>query len=175
MKNKMTTKALLGLFVAGVTIFCVYFFTCEFGIPKSKLEDDIRKSQKISDEWLIEGDISDTMAAFISYSGDKSAYNHSLYVNRPGCSLGYFFRSGGAISGQDKYICGFTVEGYNERAFISMNSQKVERLVIDNGTSTQTIAFDSEKPFAIVLPMNVGEITFYDVNGNVVEYEHHSI
>ena len=30
--------------------------------------------------------------------------------------------------------------------------------------------FDSGKPFAIVLPLNVGNICFYDTNGNVVEY-----
>lgn len=175
MKNKITTKAFLGILAAGIIFFCIYFFTCEFGIPKPKLEDDICKSQKISDDWLIEGDISDTMAAFISYSKDKAAYNHSVYVNRPGCSFGYFFRGGGALTGRGNHVCGFTVEGYDERAFISMNELKVERLEIDNGISVQTIAIDSEKPFAIVLPVNAGEITFYDVNGNVVEYSQQPI
>lgn len=29
---------------------------------------------------------------------------------------------------------------------------------------------DTDKPFAIVLPMNAGNIAFYDIDGNIVEY-----
>jgi len=32
------------------------------------------------------------------------------------------------------------------------------------------VDIDSNKPFAIVLPINAGNITFYDVNRNTVEY-----
>ena len=32
------------------------------------------------------------------------------------------------------------------------------------------LLYIEEKPFAIVLPLNVGNICFYDTNGNVVEY-----
>ena len=34
---------------------------------------------------------------------------------------------------------------------------------------------DSNKPFAIVLPISAGTITFYDVNGNTVEYWNNSL
>ena len=33
----------------------------------------------------------------------------------------------------------------------------------------------SYKPFAIVLPISAGTITFYDVNGNTVEYWNNSL
>ena len=70
----------------------------------------------------------------------------------------------------EDFISEFTVEGYNERAFISLNSQKVNRLEVDDGNEVQVINIDSDKPFAIVLPMNAGSITFYDIDGNVVKY-----
>ena len=49
-------------------------------------------------------------------------------------------------------------------------SKQVTQLQIDDGNSIQGISIDSNKPFAIVLPINAGTITFYDVNGNTVEY-----
>ena len=72
-------------------------------------------------------------------------------------------------------ICEYTVEGYNERAFISMNQQQVTQLEIDDGNTIQVLDIDSNKPFAIVLPINAGTITFYDVNGNTVEYWNNSL
>ena len=82
----------------------------------------------------------------------------------------YFFRGGGDIVEVDDYIAEFVVEGNNERAFISMNTQNIVRLEVDDGNGIQVIDIDSGKPFAIVLPLNVGNICFYDTNGNVVEY-----
>ena len=136
----------------------------------NSLEADIRQSQKILDDWIVDGSISDTMAAFISYPQDKTDHTFSVYVNRPGLSFGYFFRGGGDIVEVDDYIAEFVVEGNNERAFISMNTQNIVRLEVDDGNGIQVIDIDSGKPFAIVLPLNVGNICFYDTNGNVVEY-----
>lgn len=51
-----------------------------------------------------------------------------------------------------------------------MNTQAVTRLEIDDGNNIREIIVDSNKPFAIVLPLNSGIVSFYDVNGNVVEY-----
>ena len=52
-----------------------------------------------------------------------------------------------------------------------MNKHKTVRLEINNGLELKTREIDSEKPFAIVLPINAGELSFYDVNGNIVEYK----
>jgi hypothetical protein len=35
--------------------------------------------------------------------------------------------------------------------------------------SVKTIEIDSEKPFAFILPVNAGNVTIYDINGNVIE------
>lgn len=54
--------------------------------------------------------------------------------------------------------------------FIREHTQNIVRLEVDDGNGIQVIDIDSGKPFAIVLPLNVGNICFYDTNGNVVEY-----
>lgn len=163
-------KILLWLITICAVAFGINFFMNNVGIPKSKLEADIRTSQYVADDWLMVGDVSDKMAAFVSYPEDKSDSTYSFYVNRPGISFGYFFRSGGDLVGFGQYIPELMVDGYDERAFISMNELKVERLEINDGNSVQVIEIDSEKPFAIILSVNAGELTFYDINGNIVEF-----
>ena len=161
--------------VIGIVFVCILFVgylyaNNDIGMTSTNLEADIRSSQKIKDDWTLDGSVSNTMAAYISYPQDKSAHTFSVYVNRPGLSFGYFFRGGGNLSEVQRGIVEFTVEGYNERAFISMNQQQVQQLEIDDGKAIQVIDIDSNKPFVIVLPINAGNITFYDVNRNNVEY-----
>ena len=134
------------------------------------LKEDIRSSQRVKDTWIMEGDISDTMAAYISFSKDKSDYIYSVYVKHPGLSFGYFFRSGGCINAIEEAIAECLVEGNNKRAFISMNRQRAERLEMHDKNSIQVIDIDSDKPFAIVLPADSGAITFYDADGNTVDF-----
>ena len=89
-------------------------------MTSTDLEADIRSSQKIKDDWTLEGSVSNTMAAYISYPQDMSDHTFSVYVNRPGLSFGYFFRGGGTLSGIQRGIVEFTVEGYNERALSAL-------------------------------------------------------
>ena len=168
-------KILLGVVLTCALFICFLYVNNDIGNSANNLESDIRLSQKISDDWIVDGSTSNTIAAFISYPQDKMDHTFSVYVNRPGLSFGYFFRGGGDIVEVDDYIAEFVVEGYHERAFISMNNQNIVRLHINDGNHVQTINIDCGKPFAIVLPLNAGSICFYDVNGNVVEYLRHSL
>lgn len=159
----------------GVVLVCILFVgflyaNNDIGVASTNLEADIRSSQKIKNDWTVDGSVSDTMAAYISYPQNMSDHTFSVYVNRPGLSFGFFFRGGGSHPKVERGIVEFTVEGYEERAFISMNQQRVTQLQIDDGNSIQEISIDSNKPFAIVLPIHAGIITFCDVNGNTVEY-----
>ena len=168
--KKIFLKIVIGVVLACILFVCFLYTNNEIGVTSSKLEADIRSSQKIKDDWTVDGSVSSTMAAYISYPQDLSDHSFSVYVNRPGLSFGYFFRGGGTLSGVQRGIAEFTVEGYSERAFISMNQQQVQQLEIDDGNTIQVVDIDRNKPFAIVLPINAGNITFYDVNRNTVEY-----
>lgn len=165
----------IGALLLCVVIFGFLLLSPHFGVTKSQLEADIRSSQRIAADWTVDGTASHTLAAFISYPSDRADHVFSVYVNRPGFSFGYFFRGGGSLSGAERGIVECTVDGCHERAFISMNRQKVERLEIDDGNSVQTLHIDSAKPFAIVLPAQTGSLVFYDAAGNPVKYEKQSL
>ena len=108
------------------------------------------------------------MSALLYYSEDKSDYTASIYVNRRGFSFGYFFRNGGSILEYGTDITAFELEGYAKRAYLSMNMSQICQIEIDNGNQIESINIDSTKPFVVVLPMNNGNITFYDVNQNEI-------
>lgn len=162
-------------FILCVLLICIVFagflyLNNDIGVQKFQLETDIRSAQKIKSDWTVNGTVSDTIAAFISYPYDMTDHTFSVYVNRSGLSFGYFFRGGGSLTGGDTGIVEYMVEGYKESAFISMNKQQVECLEIDDGHSIQVIDIDSNKPFTIVLPVDAGDIAFYDVDRNIVEF-----
>ena len=168
--KKVFLKITLGVVLVCILFVGFLYVNNDIGVASTNLEADIRSSQKIKDDWTVDGSVSSTMAAYISYPQDLSDHSFSVYVNRPGLSFGYFFRGGGTLSGIQRGIVEFTVEGYNERAFISMNQQQVTQLEIDDGNTIQVLDIDSNKPFAIVLTINACNITFYIVNRNIVEY-----
>lgn len=157
----------IGVFIAIITIsFLALHSNNAIGTYKENIEMDARSSQKVPVGWQVSKDTTQTMSAMIFY--DESRINHtfSIYINRPGLSFGYFFRSGGSIADG---VTEFDLNGSNERAFVSMNKQQISKVVIDNGSSIQTLKIQSTKPFAFILPINIGTVTLYDINGNVVE------
>ena len=163
--SKIRTMVILAI----VCMIPIVFSNC-FGVLPKNLKRDIGISQKINDGWMIEGNYSDDMAAFISYPEDQSSHVFSVYLNHAGLSFGYFFRSGGSLGIVEDSIAEFQFLGNNGVAYISMNAQNVERLEIDNGHDIKVIEIDSNKPFAIVVSNQDGAISFYDVDGNVVDY-----
>lgn len=173
--KKIFHKISLGIIIICLLFIGFLYVNNDIGVRADNLETDIRKSQKISNDWSVDGSISDTMAAFISYPEDRNDHTFSVYVNRPGLSFGYFFRGGGDITDVENHIAKYTVENYDECAFISINSQKINRLEIDDGNTVQLIDIDSNKPFAIVLPVNAGNITFFNENGQIIDYCNHPL
>ena len=68
------------------------------------------------------------------------------------------------------------INGYTDRAYFSMNLSKVARAEISDGSNVETIALDSDKPFTLILSVNEEDcVTFYDVDGNIVESSRHSV
>ena len=158
-----------GVFVAFIIISVLaLYLNNDIGINKANIEKDARKSQKISDNWQVVKDTTEIMSAMIFYDESLSNHTFSVYVNRPGLSLGYFFLGGGSLQ---EGITEFFIDGYSERAFISMNNQHVRKVEIGNGNSIKKIEIDSTKPFAFILPANIGAVTIYDINDNVVKFQ----
>lgn len=73
---------MIGVVLACILFVCFLYTNNEIGVTSSKLEADIRSSQKIKDDWTVDGSVSSTMAAYISYPQDLSDHSFSVYVNR---------------------------------------------------------------------------------------------
>lgn len=167
MKVKAVFKGIGALTVLAAVLFVVLWSNNIVGLAACQLEGDIRKEQKVNSSWEVCGQVGKTMAAYVSYPQNGMDAVFSIYQNRPGFSFGYFFRGGGSVQ---RGICAYRLEGATERAFLSANQQQINRLELDNGQQKQVINLDSSKPFALVVPANSGTVTFYDVNGQPVEF-----
>ena len=72
--------------VMGIVFVCVLFVgflyaNNDIGMTSTNLEADIRSSQKIKDDWTLDGCVSNTMAAYISYSQDMSDHTSVSYTH----------------------------------------------------------------------------------------------
>ena len=168
MKDKLRILlriALVLLLVGGVTVGVLYA-NRDIGIPTDQLEQAMRESQDIPDDWTVQTSAGDTTAA------DHSDYVFALYIDRDThrfFTTGWFFTMGGSLFEISDFVAAFTVNDRPETAYISMNAEKIDRAVIDSGTETHTIELDSTQPFALVLPRNSGSVTFYGADGQPAE------
>ena len=159
--------------LAAVLLLVVFLFlngTIEIGVRASNIEKDACNSAKVEESWKVAKDTTDAMSALLFYDENVEDHRVSIYVKRPGLSFGYFFRSGGNVPDIEENVVEIQVEGCEESAFISMNKQKVSKVIIEEENSTATIDLDyKEKPFAFVVPNTNAKVTFYDINGKVIE------
>ena len=100
----------------------------------------------------------------IFYSGNHEYHTYSVYLNRCGLSFGYFFRDGGSNSIIASGIQMFTY-GENGSAIISMNKDRVARIVYGDSEDITEILVDPARPFAAVVPFDCGSIALYSENG----------
>lgn len=138
-----------------------------FGVSQDRLEQDARESQKIDSSWEMAQDINEDLCAMLFYNEDKDEYVYSVYLTKDSLSYGYFFREGGTYPYIDESVHGIFYEDKGI-ALLSLNEDKVSRIVIDNNMTKETIEVDPMQPFAVVLPCSCGEITMYDAQGNIV-------
>lgn len=136
------------------------------GVSPDKLEQDARKKQNISSDWQMVKDVKDDMEVLLFYNEAKNDCRYSVYMAHDGISYGYFLIDGGTD--------GFVIDSsrsviYEDKGIVlmSMNKDKVCRIEV-GGDVTETIQVDPAKPFALVLPINCGEITLYDAQNQIV-------
>ncbi len=167
---KKTIMILLSLLFICLVFIGYLFLGNNIGISKNDIISEVRKLEKITDDWTTCEEVVGTTAACISYPQDKSNHSYSIFVNKKGLSFGYFFRDGGRSYVVENSIGEYTITGYSDRTFISMNNQNVVRVDIDTENGIETRELKSGEPFVFILENNPGDVTFYDVDGNVVEY-----
>lgn len=177
--NKAAVKKFWPLIVALILVAAGFLlFGDRIGVPKSRLEEDLRTSQNVPDNWTVIGNVSDKAAIFLYYPPEENRYTWSIYVNRPGLSFGYFFRGSMSTAGIDcskeelpTEVEAIPVGDSGEVAYISMNFNGLVRAEVNDGADIQIIDLDESKPFALLLSHGPGQVTFYDQEGNPAEIE----
>lgn len=157
----------LGALLIVLLAFLIIWQAGIFGVSGDRLEQDARESQKISSSWKVAQGINENLCAMLFYNDDKDEYTYSVYATRNGISYGYFFSEGGSYPYIEEGVQGIV---YEDKGIVlmSLNDAQVSRIVIDNDVTEETIEVNPLEPFAVVLPVDCGEITMYDSQGNVV-------
>lgn len=145
-----------------ILIALTLYFEENKGISKKSVENDARKSQKIDDKWNVEKDANDKAAAMVFYNKDKTRSVFSIYINK-GLFSGYEFVYGGGSYIVDKEILEYDIEGSNEKIYISMNKQKVNKVEFNNGKNIKMI--NENSPFVLILDDSESNAKFYNKNG----------
>ena len=114
MKDKLRILlriALVLLLVCGVTVGVLYA-NRDIGIPTDQLEQAMRESQDIPDDWTVQTSAGDTTAAGIAYAPNHSDYSFSLYIDRDThrfFTTGWFFTMSGSLFEISDFVAAFTV------------------------------------------------------------------
>lgn len=157
----------LGVLVIILLAFVIIWNANIIGVAAGSLERDAREEQDIAGDWEMAQAMNDEMCAMLFYDEETRDYTYSIYMKKEGTAYGYFFSQGG----RDAYI-GESVRGmiFDDKgiALLSMNEDKVCKIEVNDGVAEKTIEIDPIKPFVVVMPINSGEITMYNSQGEVV-------
>lgn len=157
----------LGALLIILLAFLIVWQVGIFGVSQGRVEQDARESQKINSKWEVAQDANEDLCALLFYDEDKDEYTYSIYLSENGISFGYFFREGGSYPYIEEGVQGIIYEDKGI-ALLSLNEDKVNKIVTDNHVKEETILVNPLEPFAIMLPVDCGEITMYDSMGNIV-------
>lgn len=173
-------------YVIGIAAFCICFSLflasshfISWGVMKSNLESDARKSQNINASWKAVSASSDKFSAVLFYDESLSQGRYALYKThniRP--SVGYFFQAGGSLANTN-IIEGIQGFGYgNGFAVLSMNkvnAVRVERVFEKENLPKESREVDPGKPFAVTFSSDDrshnGSVTVYDAEGHSIPFD----
>ena len=159
--------ALIGLVLIILLAFLIIWQAGIFGVSRDRLEQDARERQNIAGSWEMAQDVNEDVCAMLFDDDVRENYTYSIYLTKEGLSYGYFFRQGGTDAYMEEGVKGVVFEDKGI-ALLSLNEDKVCKIVVDSNADQKTIQVNAEEPFAVVLPIECGAITMYDAQGNIV-------
>ena len=159
----MTGIVVLLIIIAGVLIF-VKWQPLDNLSTASDIEEHAREYQDIGDDWDIEIDLSDTLAAVLAYNDDMSDHTFAIYENANRIGTDYVFRHGGSTTSVERSVRVFKYDG--AIALVSMNALHISRIECHDGASYE---IDPNAPFVLVIP--IGGFDVYGADGNLIDLE----
>lgn len=158
---------LLGVIVMILLAFLIVWQADILGVSAARLEQDARENQKIDNSWEVAQGMNEDICAMLFYTQERDKCTYSIYVSREGLSFGYFFGKGGTDAYMTENVEAVVLEDKGI-ALLSLNHDEVCKIVVGEDSDETVIPVNPGKPFALVLPLECGEITLYDTRENVV-------
>lgn len=158
---------LLGVVLIILLAFLIVWKADIFGVSESRLEQDAREKQNVQSNWELAQAINEDVCAMLFYDENRQEYIYSIYLTREGISYGYFFAEGGSDSQMTEKVKGVVFENKGI-VLLSLNQDKICKVLVEKDGTQETIAIDAAKPFALVLPTGCSEIAMYDAQDNIV-------
>lgn len=167
MKIKIPAKTFILVILVSVVTGVVYLRSNTY-VPVEQIEVNARKFHNIESNWQVVKDTNSNISAMIFFSEEKKDFSYSIYVYHNGFLKGYAPRIGGKIDEIRNSCAKFVFNEIDSVAFLSMNEQKIYKVEIDDGDNVTTVSLNASKPFALVFSSNVGNITFYNENEEII-------
>lgn len=176
MRKCFSPRLAVVLLLVAVGTVVLLWMSGRVGVPAFRLEQDLRSSQHIPENWTVVGTVTEEAAVYLFYPPEQNAYGITVYQNSPGLSFGYFFRGSHTVAGIQgtaetlpAAVEEIPLDGTGLIAYISLNSIGIQRMEQNDGTTVESTPLDSNAPFVLLLPQSAGDTTFYDKNGVLVE------
>lgn len=174
--KKYLFPRLAGVFLlAAAGVIALLWCGGRIGVPAFRLEQDLRTSQHIPDNWTVVGDVTGEAAVYLFCPPERNTYGVTLYRNEPGLSFGYLFRGSHSVAGLQgtteelpAAVEKIPLDGTGLIAYVSPNTAGIQRMECNNGNTVETYQLDDQAPFVLLL-QDAGEVTFYDSHGTPVE------
>lgn len=152
--KKSIRMILCGLLALALT-FGILYLRGHIGISRDRIAEDVRRDLP-GGEILHVSYGKELATVLVATDGAPSL---RIYVNRPGLSLGWFFRYGGPVS--DATVQRFIPERGRERVYAASGGHGVATVSTAGGDILFPV---TDAPFVLVLPANAGA-EFYDAAG----------
>lgn len=165
-KKRKTGKYIAFAVILIVAAAAFLYFTGQFGVSAADIESDARKNQKIDKNWTMISSSGECAAAMLFYDEILGEYKTSVYADPDNRPFGWFYIAGGCTNDENEGIVEYSIADCREKAYMSMNLQRVALLVIENGQEVKEIELDPERPFVRVLPEDTTAVTFYNEKHN---------
>lgn len=167
MKTKILAITLILATLVFVVTWVVYLRSNTY-VPVEQIEVDARKFHNIETDWQVVKDTNSNISAMIFFSEEKKDFSYSIYVYHNGFLKGYAPRIGGKIDEIRNACTKFVFNEIDSIAYLSMNAQKICKVEIDDGDNVTTVSLNASEPFALVFSSNVGNVTFYNENEEII-------
>ena len=148
-------------------VLAALFANGSFGVRAVNLEANGRKRLEINEEWQASVSYGKHLGAVLFYD-EADGFEVAIYENRPKLSFGFFPLYNSHEGAEARGLVRYTVPGYNEQVFVTLNPDHIVKAEIGEGEAAETIALEGDKPFALVTGRDK-PVVFYDEAGQVVE------